>query len=108
MARIQLGFSLQFTRAYMRFVSALLLFLFSPYGAFAQQTDQRTISDVLNLRLTKGDLPALTFGRQTRKYVDVTEGCEALLHQFANDPDQWTKDWWLFRTGHSYFWKITS
>jgi hypothetical protein len=84
-----------------------LALLASPAG-IAQQLEPHTIQSNLQYRLTKGDLPELSFGIETPKNVQVTEGGEALLQSCLNDPATWSQDPLLFRLAHSHATSIQS
>jgi hypothetical protein len=91
-----------------RFPVAISLALLSSLAGRAQQPEQRTITSNLEYRLTRGDLPELSFGVETAKNVEVIEGGEELLQSCLNDPMKWSLDPLLFRLAHSHAASIQS
>src|SRR6266436_196145 len=86
------------------FFAALLL---SVVCARAQDFEH-TIKSNLEYRMTKGDLPALSFGLERPKAVQVTEGAEALLEDCLNRPATWSQDSLVFRLAHTHAVSIKS
>jgi hypothetical protein len=92
----------------MRRSVAISLVLLSSLAGRAQQPEPRTITSNLQYRLTRGDLPSLSFGIETAKNVEVTGGGEELLQSCLNDPGTWAQDPLLFRLAHSHAASIQS
>jgi hypothetical protein len=76
--------------------------LLSSLAGAAQELEQHTITSNLQYRLTRGDLPELSFGVEKPKNVKLIQGAEALLESCLNDPATWTKDPLLFRLAHTH------
>jgi hypothetical protein len=79
----------------------LLALLFSLAG-MAQELDPHTIKSNLEYRLTRGDLPKVTFGVGTPKNVQIIGGGEELLQDCLTDPVTWSEDPLLFRLAHTH------
>jgi hypothetical protein len=77
-------------------------------AGIAQELDQHTIKSNVEYRLSKGDLPKLTFGIEKPKNVEVTEGSEELLQDCLNDPVRWSQDPLVFRLAHTHAASIQS
>jgi hypothetical protein len=77
-----------------------LALLFSVAG-MAQDTEH-TLKSNVEYRLTRGDLPKLSFGAEKPKNIEVTEGGEELLQDCLTDPVTWTQDPLLFRLAHAH------
>ena len=73
-----------------------------------QELDPHTIKSNLQYRLTRGDLPKLSFGIEKPKYVEVTGGGEALLKSCLSDTTTWSKDPLMFRLAHTHATEIQS
>ncbi len=87
---------------------AISLALLSSVTGMAQEFEQHTITSNLQYRLTRGDLPKLSFGVERAKNVEVIEGGEELLQSCLNDPVTWSQDPLLFRLAHSHAASIQS
>jgi hypothetical protein len=87
---------------------AILLAVLSSLDGIAQQLEPRTIKSNLEYRLTRGDLPELSFGIERAKNVEVIEGGEELLQSCLNDPLTWSQDPLLFRLAHAHAASIQS
>lgn len=74
----------------------------------AQEPEQHTLKSNLEYRLTKGDLPKLSFGIEKPKNVEVTSGGEELLQNCLSDPAAWSQDPLLFRLAHTHAASIKS
>ena len=74
----------------MRFSAVISLALLSSLAGRAQELEQHTIKSNLEYRLSRGDLPELTFGVEKPKNVEVIEGAEELLQECLNDPVTWS------------------
>jgi hypothetical protein len=81
--------------------------LISTLSAVAQEPEH-SIKSNLEYRMTKGDLPALSFGIEKPKAVQVTGGAEELLQQCLSNPAMWTRDSLVFRLAHTHAPSITS
>jgi hypothetical protein len=92
----------------MRFSAAISLALLSSLAGMAQDLEQHTIKSNLEYRLTRGDLPKLTFGIERPKNVEVLQGSEELLQDCLTDPVTWTQDPLLFRLAHAHAASIQS
>ncbi len=92
----------------MRCSAALCLVLLSSLAGVAQELDQHTIKSNLQYRLTRGDLPKLTFGVEKPKNVEVIEGGEELLQNCLSDSVTWSQDPLLFRLAHTHARSIQS
>ncbi len=92
----------------MRFLGAISLALLSSLAGMAQELEPHTIKSNLEYRLTRGDLPQLSFGIERPKNVEVAEGSEALLQDCLTDPVTWSQDPLLFRLAHSHATSIKS
>jgi hypothetical protein len=88
-------------------VAISVAFLSSALGV-AQEPEQHTLASNLEYRLTKGDLPKLSFGIEKPKNVEVTQGAEELLQKCLNDPVTWSQDPLLFRLAHTHAASIQS
>lgn len=64
---------------YIRCSPAVLWVLLSGPAGIAQDLEQHTIKSNLQYRLTRGDLPNLSFGIEKPKNVEVIGGGEDLL-----------------------------
>jgi len=73
-----------------------------------QEVAQHTIKSNLEYRLSRGDLPEVSFGIQKRKNVEVLEGGEELLSSCLSDSHMWSKDPLMFRLGHTHATEIQS
>jgi hypothetical protein len=71
-------------------------------GAPQDEEEQHTIKSNLEYRLTKGDLPDLSFGIEKPKTVEVVQGGEALLKSCLADARTWSKDPLMFRLAHTH------
>jgi hypothetical protein len=76
--------------------------LLASLPGIAQDSNQRSIRSNLQYRLTKGDLPYLSFGVETPKNVEVIKGVEELLQSCLKDPETWAKDPLIFRLAHTH------
>lgn len=85
----------------MRCLAALFLALLAGLASKAQELEQHTITSNLEYRLSRGDLPKLTFGIERPKNVELIDGSEELLKECLNDPGTWSQDPLLFRLAHA-------
>ena len=92
----------------MRWFVAISAALLSNLAGIAQELDQRTIKSNLEYRLTRGDLPMLSFGIEKPKNVEVIGGAEELLQSCLHDPVRWSQDPLLFRLAHTHAASIQS
>jgi hypothetical protein len=92
----------------MRCPAAVSLALLSSLAGLAQQTDPHTIKSNIQYRLTRGDLPKLSFGIERAKNVQVIGGGEELLQSCLSDPAVWSEDPLLFRLAHTHAASIRS
>jgi hypothetical protein len=74
----------------------------------AQELERHTITSNLEYRLSRGDLPKLTFGIEKPLNVVVNEGSEELLQSCLNDPGTWSLDPLVFRLAHAHAASIQS
>src|ERR1700730_684652 len=74
----------------------------------AQELYDHTITSNIQYRLTRGDLPQLSFGIEKPKMVEVTRGGEELLQSCLNDAVTWSKDPLMFRLAHTHATSIQS
>jgi hypothetical protein len=86
----------------MRYPAVISLALLSSLAGRAQELEQHTITSNAEYRLSRGDLPKLSFGVERAKYVEVTEGGEELLQSCLNDPVTWSQDPLVFRLAHPH------
>ena len=92
----------------MRLLAAISLVLLSSLAGMAQELEQHTIKSNLEYRLTRGDLPKLSFGVERPKNVEVLQGSEELLQDCLTDPVTWSQDPLLFRLAHAHAASIQS
>jgi hypothetical protein len=92
----------------MRYFLAILSFLLAGRAGVAQPVEPHTIKSNIEYRLTRGDLPALSFGVEKPKNVEVTQGGEELLQNCLSNATTWTKDPLLFRLAHTHASSIQS
>jgi hypothetical protein len=92
----------------MRCSATVSLVLLSSLAGAAQELEQHTIKSNLEYRLTRGDLPKLTFGEVKPKNVEVIEGGEELLQSCLSDSVTWSRDPLLFRLAHTHARSILS
>ena len=74
----------------------------------AQEPDQHTIKSNIEYRLSRGDLPQLSFGIEKPKNVEVIGGGEELLKSCLSDTTTWSKDPLMFRLAHTHATEIQS
>ena len=74
----------------------------------AQDPDQHTIKSNIEYRLSRGDLPQLSFGVEKPKNVEVVRGGQELLQSCLSDTATWSKDPLMFRLGHAHATEIQS
>jgi hypothetical protein len=88
----------------MRYLAVISLALLSGPRGVAQdlEPEQHTIKSNIEYRLTRGDLPNLSFGIESAKYVEVIDGGEELLQDCLNDSVTWSQDPLLFRLAHTH------
>jgi hypothetical protein len=86
----------------MRCSAAISLALLASVAGLAQDAEQHTIKSNLQYRLSRGDLPKLTFGVEKPKNVEVTGGGEELLQKCLSDSAGWSQDPLLFRLAHTH------
>jgi hypothetical protein len=94
--------------ACMRYPAAISLALIFSLAGMAQEPEQHTIKSNVEYRLTRGDLPALTFGLEKPKNVEIISGGEELLQDCLSDPLKWSQDPLLFRLAHTHAASIRS
>jgi hypothetical protein len=92
----------------MRCSVAISCALLSSLAGLAHEPEQHTIKSNIQYRLTKGDLPPLSFGIEKAKNVEVIDGGEKLLQNCLNNPVTWSQDPLLFRLAHSHAASIQS
>lgn len=102
----------------MRCSAAVTLGLLCGLSGFAQEQvqapdpdhdqDQHTIKSNIEYRLSRGDLPKLSFGVEKPKYVEVIGGGEELLKSCLTDTMTWSKDPLMFRLAHTHATEIQS
>ena len=97
---------------YIRCPAAISLGLLSGLTGLAQDLAQHltphTIKSNLEYRLSRGDLPKLSFGKVKLKNVEVVAGGEDLLKSCLTDSTTWSKDPLMFRLAHSHATEIQS
>ena len=97
---------------YIRCPAAISLGLLSSLTGLAQELAQdrtpHTIKSNLEYRLSRGDLPKLSFGKEKLKNVEVVGGGEELLKSCLSDSTTWSKDPLMFRLAHSHATEIQS
>ena len=74
----------------------------------APEQDQHTIKSNIEYRLSRGDLPKLSFGVEKPKNVEVVGGGEELLKSCLSDTTTWSKDPLMFRLAHTHATEIQS
>ena len=74
----------------------------------APEPDQHTIKSNIEYRLSRGDLPTLSFGIEKRKNVEVIGGGEELLKSCLSNTMAWSKDPLMFRLAHTHATEIKS
>ena len=92
----------------MRCSAAISLAMLFRLIGMAQEPESHTIKSNIEYRLTKGDLPKLSFGIEKAKNVEVIEGGEELLQSCLNDSATWTQDPLVFRLAHTHAASIRS
>jgi len=96
----------------MRCPAAISLGLLSALAGLAQERAPdpatHTIRSNIEFRLSRGDLPKLSFGAVKPKNVEVVGGGEELLKDCLNDAATWSKDPLMFRLAHSHATEIQS
>jgi hypothetical protein len=92
----------------MRCFAAVSLVLLSSVAGVAQELEQHSIKSNLQYRLTRGDLPKLSFGVAKPKNVEVIEGGEELLQSCLSDSATWSRDPLVFRLAHTHARSIQS
>ena len=92
----------------MRYFVVILSGFLSSLPGVAQQPEPHTIKSNVQYRLTRGDLPDLTFGIEKPKNVEVIGGGEELLRNCLSDTATWSKDPLLFRLAHTHAASIQS
>lgn len=93
---------------YMRCPAAISLGLLSSLTGAAQDLAPHTIESNLEYRLSRGDLPKLSFGKVKPKNVEVVGGGEDLLKSCLSDTMTWSKDPLMFRLAHTHAMEIQS
>jgi len=73
-----------------------------------QPSDPHTIKSNIEYRLSRGDLPKLSFGFEKPKNVEVVGGGEDLLKRCLSDTTTWSKDPLMFRLAHTHATEIQS
>jgi hypothetical protein len=76
--------------------------------AQSQEPEEHTIKSNLEYRLSRGDLPQLSFGVEKAKNVEVIGGAEDLLKSCLSDSTTWSKDPLMFRLAHTHAASIQS
>jgi hypothetical protein len=98
----------------MRWSAAVSLGLLCGFPGLAQEQvqapeqDQHTIKSNIEYRLSRGDLPKLSFGVEKPKNVEVIGGGEELLKSCLSDTMTWSKDPLMFRLAHTHATEIQS
>jgi hypothetical protein len=92
----------------MRYYLAILSLLPAGLVGVAQPLEPHTIKSNIQYRLTKGDLPNLSFGVEKSKNVEVVQGGEELLQNCLSNAATWTRDPLLFRLAHTHAASIQS
>jgi hypothetical protein len=98
----------------MRCSAALSLGLLCGLPGLAQEQgqtpeqDQHTIKSNIEYRLSRGDLPKLSFGVEKPKNVQVVGGGEELLRNCLSDTMTWSKDPLMFRLANAHATEIQS
>jgi hypothetical protein len=92
----------------MRCPAAVSLGLLSSLAGAAQDPASHTIKSNIEYRLSRGDLPKLSFGTEKPKNVEVTGGGEELLKSCLSDTATWSKDPLMFRLAHTHATEIQS
>lgn len=96
----------------MRRPAVISLGLLSSLAGLAQENPQdpapHTIKSNIEYRLSRGDLPQLSFGKEKPKNVEVVGGGEELLKSCLGDTMTWSKDPLMFRLAHSHATEIQS
>ena len=92
----------------MRYLPAICVALLSNLIVMAQDLTPRTITSNLEYRLSKGDLPKLSFGLEKSKNVEVIDGGEELLQDCLSDSATWSQDPLVFRLAHAHAASIQS
>ena len=72
------------------------------------EPDQHTIKSNIEYRLSRGDLPKLTFGIEKPKNVEVIGGVDELLKSCLSNTMTWSKDPLMFRLAHTHATEIQS
>jgi hypothetical protein len=88
--------------------AAISLAVLSSLPGMAQDLEPHTIKSNLEYRLSKGDLPKLSFGIEKPKNVEVVEGGEELLQDCLSDSATWSQDPLIFRLAHTHATSIQS
>lgn len=73
-----------------------------------QEPEQHTIKSNLEYRMSRGDLPKLSFGIEKPKYVEITGGGEELLQECLDDTATWSQDPLVLRLAHTHAASIQS
>jgi hypothetical protein len=96
----------------MRCPAAISLGLLSGLTGLAQETAPdiaaHTIKSNIEYRLSRGDLPRLSFGTEKPKNIEVVGGGEELLKSCLSDTATWSKDPLVFRLAHTHATEIQS
>jgi hypothetical protein len=85
----------------MHSLAAISLALTFSVAGMAQDIEP-TLKSNVEYRLTRGDLPKLSFGIEKPKNIEVIEGGEELLQDCLADPVTWSLDPLLFRLAHTH------
>jgi hypothetical protein len=106
---IQLSYKIEsLSNLSMRCSAVISLGLLSSLAGLAEELEPRTIKSNLEYRLTRGDLPKLSFGIERPKNVEVIDGSEQLLQNCLNDSVTWTQDPLVYRLAHAHAASIQS
>src|ERR1700692_1366749 len=92
----------------MRYFAVILLGLPSSRAGVAQQPEPHTIKSNIQYRLTRGDLPDLTFGVENPKNVEVIQGGEELLRALPERYRDVVEGLLLFLLSHTHAASIQS
>jgi len=92
----------------MRCSAVIALALLTSLPGRCQELEQHTITSNLEYRISRGDLPELSFGVEKPKYVEVVGGSEELLQACLDDPVTWSQDPLVFRLAHAHATSIQS
>jgi len=92
----------------MRCPAVVSLGLLSSLTGAAQVPASHTLKSNIEYRLSRGDLPKLSFGTEKPKNVEVLGGGEELLKSCLSNTATWSKDPLMFRLAHTHATEIQS